>query len=62
MLDSPDIEFAAASARLAALSPLAYDRQRIPEAKALGVRVSVLDAEVERLRKSLAPFSRDTDA
>jgi putative DNA primase/helicase len=37
-------------ARLAALPPAEYDRCREQEANALGVRVSTLDAEVEKLR------------
>jgi len=37
-------------ARLAALDPLAYDRCRIGEAGRLGVRVSTLDAAVEKAR------------
>jgi len=37
-------------ARLAALPQAEYDRCREPEANALGVRVSTLDAEVEKLR------------
>src|SRR5579885_1810903 len=41
----------AAPQRLAALSPLEYDRCRQKEAEALGVRVITLDAEVERARK-----------
>jgi putative DNA primase/helicase len=36
--------------RLAPLAPAEYDRCREQEAKALGVRVSTLDAEVEKLR------------
>jgi putative DNA primase/helicase len=39
-----------AYARLAALPPAEYDRCRGREAKSLGVRVSILDAEVEKLR------------
>jgi len=37
-------------AGLAALSPLEYDRVRIKRAEALGIRVSTLDEQVERLR------------
>ncbi|MCW3476332.1 phage/plasmid primase, P4 family [Limobrevibacterium gyesilva] len=37
-------------ARLAALSPLDYDRERNAEAERLGVRVSVLDEEVRKAR------------
>jgi putative DNA primase/helicase len=36
--------------RLAAMSPLAYDRCREAEAERLGVRVATLDREVDRLR------------
>lgn len=39
-------------AELASLSPLDYDRARDDAAKALNVRVSTLDAEVEKLRPS----------
>jgi hypothetical protein len=35
-------------ARLAALDPLTYDRCRHAEAEKLGVRVSTLDAEVDK--------------
>ena len=38
--------------QLAALSPLDYDRERAPAAKRLGVRVAILDAEVDKLRVS----------
>jgi putative DNA primase/helicase len=38
-------------ARLAALSPAEYDRCRETEAAALHIRVTTLDAEVERLRR-----------
>jgi putative DNA primase/helicase len=38
-------------ARLAALSPAEYDRCRQTEADALGIRVTTLDDEVERLRR-----------
>ena len=41
-------------ARLAALAPLAYDRCRTAEAEKLGVRVSTLDAEVDRARTPAA--------
>jgi putative DNA primase/helicase len=37
-------------ARLAAMSPLDYEKIRKSDAKRLGVRVNVLDAEVEKLR------------
>jgi len=37
--------------RLAALAPAEYDRCRESEATALGIRVTTLDAEVERLRR-----------
>ena len=39
-------------ARLAALPLIAYDRVREAEADRMGIRVSILDSEVERLRKS----------
>jgi putative DNA primase/helicase len=38
-------------ARLAKLSPLEYDRERLAAAKTLGVRINVLDAEVKQARK-----------
>ena len=41
--------------RLAALSPMEYDRVREEEAKSLGVRVSSLDKEVQGRRKALKP-------
>jgi putative DNA primase/helicase len=37
-------------AKLAQLSLIEYDQQRVKEAKQIGVRVSVLDAEVKKLR------------
>lgn len=39
-------------ARLAAFSPVEYDRCREQEADALNIRVSTLDSEVERLREA----------
>ena len=36
--------------KLAQLSNIAYERCRVEAAKEMGVRVSVLDAEVEKLR------------
>lgn len=39
-------------ARLAALPLIAYERVREAEADRMGIRVSILDSEVERLRKS----------
>lgn len=39
-------------ARLAALSPVEYDRVREAEAKALGARASTLDTEVKKLREA----------
>ncbi len=39
--------------RLAKLFPIEYDRVRIAEAEALGVRVTTLDAEVEKERMSI---------
>ena len=44
----PDQE--AVLAELAALSPIAYDRQREDAAKQLGIRVSTIDAEVDKRR------------
>ena len=41
--------------RLAALSPVEYDRQRENEAKRLGIRVGTLDAEVARRRGEAEP-------
>jgi hypothetical protein len=40
--------------RLAALSPIAYDKVRLDEAVRLGVRVTTLDVEVEKARRQLA--------
>ena len=40
----------AAFARLAALSPVEYDRCREAEAKKRGIRTPTLDAEVKRVR------------
>jgi len=37
---------------LATLSPFEYERQRIPMAKNLGIRTSVLDAQVEKIRRA----------
>ena len=45
-LSEPQATFA----RLAALSPIEYDRVRIAEAEKLGVRVGTLDEEVSRYR------------
>lgn len=42
-------------ARLAALSPLEYDRAREAEAERLGVRLSTLDAEVQKAREAMDP-------
>ena len=47
-------------ARLAALSPIEYDRVRQTESDALGVRVTTLDAEVEKARRKLAGDGNDT--
>ncbi|MBE9570773.1 MAG: hypothetical protein IMF11_09100, partial [Proteobacteria bacterium] len=41
--------------KLAALAPLEYDRQRQAIAEIFGIRVSVLDIEVEKLRKANGP-------
>ena len=46
--------------RLAALSPIEYDRVRQAEADALGVRVTTLDAEVEKVRRKLAGDGNDS--
>ena len=46
----PPPDLGAAVAALAKLRPLEYDRQRVSEAKRLGVRVGTLDAEVRRAR------------
>lgn len=43
-------DWRAAVERLASLSPVEYDRAREAEAKALGVRVGTLDAEVSKMR------------
>ena len=43
---------------LAQLDPIAYEQCRVDTAKELGVRVSVLDAEVEKLRPK-APVAED---
>lgn len=48
--EAPAESPAAAVVRLAALHPLEYDRVREAEAKALGVRVATLDAEVKKAR------------
>jgi len=37
--------------RLAALSPLGYDRERVSAAKKLGVRIAILDKLVESVRR-----------
>ncbi|MGH8611629.1 MAG: DUF3631 domain-containing protein, partial [Gammaproteobacteria bacterium] len=51
---SPDTEEATkvVISRLAALSPIEYDRAREKEATRLGVRVATLDAEVAKARKT----------
>lgn len=46
-----DKELDAAVARLAALSPLAYDRVRVAEAERMGVRAATLDDAVAAVRK-----------
>jgi putative DNA primase/helicase len=46
-----NLDLAAAVARLAVLSPLEYDRCRIAEAEALGVRAATLDSEVATARR-----------
>lgn len=40
---------------LASLAPFMYDQQRVSMADKLGVRVSILDQEVEKLRKANSP-------
>ena len=45
----------AAFARLAALSPIEYDRCREAEARKLGIRTSTLDAEIKRIRVEAGP-------
>lgn len=45
--------------RLAELSPLEYEQKRTAEAERLGVRASVLDAEVRAARKSLCATRND---
>ena len=42
---------------LAALNPIEYDRRRDEAAKTLGIRVSTLDAEVEKRRRKPDPGS-----
>lgn len=49
-----------ALARLAAMSPLEYERVREDEAQRLGVRLSILDQEVEKLRKKTDDTGADT--
>lgn len=51
--DAPDGD-ESTLARLAAMSPVQYDRVRASEADRLGIRVSTLDAEVVRLRARVA--------
>ena len=48
--DAPGSEMRAELARLAALAPLEYERERIEAANRLGVRVGALDDEVEQRR------------
>ena len=43
------------AAHLATLSPFEYERQRISMAKNLGIRTSVLDAQVEKIRRASSP-------
>ena len=52
-------EQAAEVARLAALHPLEYDRERSSVAERLGVRVGTLDAEVEKERRCAPGPSED---
>jgi putative DNA primase/helicase len=56
--DAEDLE--ATVRRLAALSAIEYDRVRIAEADALGVRVPTLDAEVEKARPKLVGDGNDS--
>jgi hypothetical protein len=49
-------------ARLAGLCPVDYDRVRLEEARRLGVRVSTLDAEVEKQRAAAAAESSNGDS
>ncbi|MGH8468553.1 MAG: DUF3631 domain-containing protein [Gammaproteobacteria bacterium] len=55
MVLSPDTDGAASAviSRLAALSPIEYDRAREAEAQALGVRTGTLDKEVAKARGAL---------
>jgi putative DNA primase/helicase len=46
--------------RLAKLVPIEYDRVREAEAERLGVRISTLDAEVEKARRKLAGDGNDS--
>jgi putative DNA primase/helicase len=56
--DAPASEMQAELARLAALSRLEYDRERTEAAKRLGVRVGVLDGEVEQRRAEAVESTR----
>jgi putative DNA primase/helicase len=49
--NNPGAEYAALTARLAALDPFEYEKVRRFEAKQLGVSVVALDAEVQRARR-----------
>ncbi|MBA2594042.1 MAG: DUF3631 domain-containing protein [Pseudomonadota bacterium] len=49
-----------AVARLATLSPIEYDRVRQTESDALGVRVTTLDAEVEKARRKMVGDGNDS--
>ena len=52
-----ELDIQATIARLAALSPIEYDRARQAEADQLGARVSTLDAEVKRARATTSKQS-----
>lgn len=53
-MDNTSIDISTDIARLATLSVLAYDRAREFEAKRLGLRLGILDAEVASQRRSVA--------
>jgi len=56
--DAPASEMQAEFARLAALAPLEYERERKEAAKRLGVRVGALDDEVEQRRAEAVESAR----
>ncbi len=49
-----------AVARLAALTPIEYDRVRQAESDALGVRVTILDGEIAKVRREIAGDGNDS--